>query len=169
MVIAASAGGLAPLRCIIAALPAPCSISVFVVVHTGDSPSQLPYLLNRPQFPAVFSADSAAIEASHVYVAPPGHHMIVEPGRIRLSRSPKTHYTRPAADPLFESAAASYGNAVVGVVLSVGDSDAAAGMLAIKRHGGIAMVQDPVEPRVPACHPRYSQATIPICVCQSVP
>jgi two-component system chemotaxis response regulator CheB len=85
------------------------------------------------------------IEAGHVYVAPPDQHMVLEPVRIRLNQGPKVHHTRPAADPLFISAAESHGRRVMGIVLSGGDSDGAAGLRAIATHGGTALVQDPDE------------------------
>ena len=106
VVIAASAGGLGPLRSIIAALPAPCTAAVFVVVHIGSNPSILPCLLGHAgPLPAAFAHDGDAIEAGRIYVAPPDRHMVLEFARIRLSHGPKVHYTRPAADPLFISAA----------------------------------------------------------------
>jgi two-component system chemotaxis response regulator CheB len=150
VVIAASAGGLEPLRRIIAALPVPCMASVFVVMHIGSGPSALPSLLARVGGPpAAFAQDGAAIEAGHIYVAPPDHHMLLEPARIRLSRGPKVHSTRPAADPLFISAAEAFGERVIGVVLSGGGSDGAAGLRAIKRHGGTALVLRPEDAAMP--------------------
>ena len=116
--IAGSAGGLEPLRLIMAALPIPCSAAVFVVLHIGPHPSVLPRLLSSSgHVPATFAEDGFLIEAGHVYVAPPDHHMFLEPDRIRLSRGPKVNYTRPAADPLFISAAEVCGQRVMGIVL----------------------------------------------------
>src|SRR5205807_9134582 len=40
-----------------------------------------------------------------IYVAPPDHHMVLGSVSIRLNQGPKVHYTRPAAGPLFISAA----------------------------------------------------------------
>jgi two-component system chemotaxis response regulator CheB len=85
------------------------------------------------------------IEAGHIYVAPPDHHMFLEPDRIRLDQGPKIHHTRPAADPLFISTAKSHGQRVMGIVLSGGDGDGATGLRAITEHGGIALVQSPLE------------------------
>jgi two-component system chemotaxis response regulator CheB len=149
VVIAASAGGLDPLRRIIAALPVPCSAAVFVVVHIGPHPSVLPTLLSG-QHAAIFGQDGALIEAGHIYVAPPDHHMLLGLGRIRLDQGSKIHHTRPAADPLFISAAETYGRRVMGIVLSGGDGDGAAGLRAITRHGGTALVQDPQEAAAPS-------------------
>jgi two-component system, chemotaxis family, protein-glutamate methylesterase/glutaminase len=150
VVIAGSAGGLDPLRQIIAALPVPCSASVFVVMHIGPNRSVLPSLLTRPGLPASFAKDYAPIEPGHVYVAPPDHHILLEPGRMRLSQGPKVNYTRPAADPLFESAAEAYGSRVLGIVLSGGDSDGAIGLRVIKERGGTSIVQRPEDAVFPS-------------------
>jgi two-component system chemotaxis response regulator CheB len=151
VVIAASAGGLDPLRRIIAALPVPCLAAVFVVVHIGAHPSILPRLLNRDsQLPAMFAQDGVLIEAGHIYVAPPDHHMLLAADRITLNQGPKVHHTRPAADPLFISAAESHGQGVMGIVLSGGDGDGAVGLRTIRERGGTAIVQDPEEAATPS-------------------
>jgi two-component system chemotaxis response regulator CheB len=151
VVIAASAGGLDPLRRIIAALPVPCSAAVFVVVHIGPNPSILPSLLSTDsQHPATFAQDGVLIEAGNIYLAPPDHHMLLGSDRITLNQGPKVHYTRPAADPLFISAAESHGQGVMGIVLSGGGSDGAAGLRIIREHGGTAIVQDPDEAAIPS-------------------
>jgi two-component system chemotaxis response regulator CheB len=151
VVIAASAGGLGPLRRIISALPVVCSAAVFVVVHIGPHRSVLPRLLGSDSpHPASFARDGTLIEVGHVYVAPPDHHMILDSDRIRLSQGPKVNFTRPAADPLFISAAESHRRSVMGIVLSGGDGDGAAGLRIIKEHGGTALVQDPKEAETPS-------------------
>jgi two-component system chemotaxis response regulator CheB len=148
VVIGASSGGLKPLRQITAALPVPCSASIFVVLHIGNHPSVLPSLLQYG-LAASFAKGGELIEAGHIYVAPPDHHMLLKPGFIRLTQEPKVHYTRPAVDPLFISAAQAYGTRVVGIVLSGGNSDGAAGLRAIREHGGITFVQSPEEALMP--------------------
>jgi two-component system chemotaxis response regulator CheB len=151
VVIAASAGGLGPLQCIVGALPVPCSAAVFVVMHIGHHQSTLPDLLGGSgQHPASFAQHGGLIEAGHIYVAPPDHHMLVWPHHISLSQGPKVHHARPAADPLFISAAKVYGPRVMGIVLSGGDGDGAAGLRAVAKHGGTALVQDPVEAAAPS-------------------
>jgi two-component system chemotaxis response regulator CheB len=71
-----------------------------------------------------------------IYLAPPNYHMLLDGGRIRLFNGPKEHFTRPAIDPLFRSAAIAYGVQVVGVILSGALYDGASGLMEIKRHGG---------------------------------
>lgn len=149
IVIAASAGGLQPLRRIVAALPKECPVSVFIVVHIGDQQSGLPEILSqRSKLSVSFARDGSPIQPSHIYVAPPDQHMVLELGRIRLNNGPKVHHTRPAADPLFISAAHVYGNRVMGIVLSGGDDDGAEGLRAITQHGGRGVVQKPEEAAV---------------------
>ncbi len=151
VVIAASAGGLDPLRHIIAALPVPCLAAVFVVMHIGPHPSVLPHVLQScGGHPATFGCDGALIEAGHIYVAPPDHYMSLETHRIRLNQGAKVHYTRPAADPLFISAAETHGQRVMGIVLSGGSRDGAAGSRAIEKYGGMVLVQNPREAEVPS-------------------
>jgi len=71
--------------------------------------------------------------------------MIVDDGRLLLNRGPKEHYTRPAIDPLFRSAAHHYGRRVIGVILSGFGDDGVSGLIAIKAAGGLSIVQHPFE------------------------
>jgi two-component system chemotaxis response regulator CheB len=159
VVIGASAGGLEPLLRIIAAVPVPCAAAFFIVQHIGCRPSILPDLLGGAgRLPTSFARDGASIEAGHIYVAPADHHMVLETARIRLSREQPLHYTRPAADPLFVSAAEAHGQQVIGIVLSGGGSDGAIGLRAIKQHGGTTIVQHPEDAAMPWM-PRAALAT----------
>jgi two-component system chemotaxis response regulator CheB len=126
-------------------LPGGFAASIFIVVHIGAHPSILPQLLTRHgSLPATHAQDGEPVRSGHIYVAPPDRHMLVSPEGIRLTRGPREHFTRPAIDPLFRSAADTYGPRVIGVVLSGAGSDGASGLHAIKRQGGLAVVQDPL-------------------------
>jgi two-component system chemotaxis response regulator CheB len=150
VVIAASAGSVSAVIEIVAALPASWPSAMFIAFHTGARPSILPELLNDVgKLPSSHPENGELIEPGHVYVAPPDCHMRVGHGHIWLRRDPRVHFTRPAADPLFQSAAEAYGDKVIGIVLSGGSSDGAAGLTSIKAHGGWAIVQDPDEAPVP--------------------
>jgi two-component system chemotaxis response regulator CheB len=76
--------------------------------------------------------------------------MLLDRSRIWLTQSPKVHFTRPAADPLFVSAAEAFGEDLLGVVLSGGDGDGAEGLRQVKKQGGISLVQEPEEAEVPS-------------------
>jgi two-component system chemotaxis response regulator CheB len=152
IVIAASAGGVQALRRLVSQLPADLGASVFVVVHIGPNrPSLLPHILSQAgPLPAYHPVHGQAIEQGRIYVAPPDFHMRLHPGIIHLDRGPKVRHTRPAADPLFQSAAEAYGPRTVGVVLTGGDHDATEGARAIKTHGGLIIVQQPYEADMPS-------------------
>jgi two-component system chemotaxis response regulator CheB len=149
--IGASAGALDAVRRITEALPRNCEAAIIVVFHVGAIPSQLPEILSwHGKMPVLFAEHGATLEPGRIYVAPPDHHVLLEgPGRIRLDRGSKVHNTRPAVDPLFTSAAAAFGQRVVGVVLSGRSKDGATGLKKIKDQGGLALVQDPEEAAVP--------------------
>jgi two-component system chemotaxis response regulator CheB len=143
LVIGGSAGGLEILQRVLNELPPDLPASVFIVVHFGDQ-SMLSRVLDRASSLPVTEARSGEVpRRGHVYVAIPGEHMLLHDDHILLSRGPRENQARPAIDPLFRSAAATYGPRVVGLVLSGSLSDGTAGLRAIKRCGGLALAQDP--------------------------
>ena len=144
-VIGASAGGVEALREFVAELPADHAGSVFIVLHLSTgSASVLPDILARAgPLPAAPAVDGEPIEGGRIYVAPPDRHMTLEPGRVALMLGPRENGHRPAVDALFRSAARSYGERVMGVVLSGSGDDGTAGLQAITAVGGRALAQDP--------------------------
>ncbi len=98
---------------------------------------------------AVYPEDRDPIQPGRIYVAPPDHHMSIEDGCVRITHGPKENRHRPSVDVLFRSAALAYGAKVVGVVLTGNLNDGTAGLLAIKKCGGMAVVQDPTEASYP--------------------
>ncbi|MBA3773700.1 MAG: chemotaxis protein CheB [Ramlibacter sp.] len=159
VVIGASLGGVEALQTLVSALPADFPAAVLMVLHVGNHPSILPELLSaRGPLKASHAIDGEPVRAGHIHVAPPDHHLLVDGARLRLTRGPKEHHSRPAIDPLFRSAALESGPMVVGVVLTGRLDDGTAGLQAIKECGGIAVVQTPedaVEPSMPASALKY--------------
>lgn len=145
IVIGASSGGVESLPQLMAQLSENLPAALFVVQHTSPrSKGFLARILDRAgPLTAKMAEDNDPINQGHVYVAPPDHHLLVKGGHIRLSRGPKENRTRPAIDPLFRSAAAAYGARVMGVLLTGLRDDGVAGLVTIKRCGGIVIVQDP--------------------------
>lgn len=144
VVIGASAGGVEAIRFITARLPADFAAAVFIVLHVGAHKSQLPSLLNQEgPLPAVHAKNGALILTGHIYIAPPDHHLVIEPGHMLLTKGPRENWARPAVDPLFRGAAQAYGPDVIGVILTGGLGDGTAGLHEIKERGGITVVQDP--------------------------
>ena len=152
VVIGASAGGIDALRVIAAGLPADFPAPICVVLHTApQSPGVLHEILSRAgPLPATNPADGERIAPRHIYVAPPDHHLLVEPGKVRVTKGPKENRFRPAIDPLFRSAAQVFGPGAIGVVLTGSLDDGSAGLWTLKQLGGVAVVQDPLDALYPA-------------------
>jgi two-component system chemotaxis response regulator CheB len=143
--IGASLGGLEAMTILLHALPSDFKLPVVLVQHRmPHAEGMLVELLQaHSSLPVVEPDDKDPIEPGHIYVAPPNYHLLAEPGSLALSVDPPVSFARPSIDVLFESLAASYGDAVLGVVLTGSNRDGAAGAAAIKEAGGRIFVQDP--------------------------
>ena len=146
IVMGCSAGGIEPLTQIVEGLPADLPAAVCIVQHFPEwAESALPRILNRlGTLPAKQAEDGETLSPGHIYVAPPGRHFeFAAPNKVRLTSGPRENGVRPAVDCLFRSAATVFGPRVVGVVLSGSLDDGSAGLQAIKRRGGVTIIQDP--------------------------
>ncbi len=152
VVVGASAGGIEALTGLFAGLPSGLPAAVFVTVHIAPfAVSSLPDILSRAgPLPAAHAQDGERVQNGRVYVAPPNYHMLLEDDLVCLSLGPRVNHTRPAIDPLFQSAARAYGPRVAGIVLSGMLDDGTAGLQEIKARGGTALVQDPQEASSPS-------------------
>ena len=151
IVIGGSAGALEALRTIVSGLPHDLPASIFVVIHSAPGrESKLPDILSRASpLSATLATDKLLIESGRIYVAPSDLHLIIENRHMATVHGPKENRSRPAIDPLFRSAAVNYGPRVIGVLLSGSLDDGTAGLSAIKKSGGITIVQDPAEALYP--------------------
>jgi len=164
-VIGASAGGVEALRTLVAALPADLPAALFIVLHVGSHKSILPWLLDQSEgLPVTHANDGEMFEPGHIYVAPPDHHMVIEPGRISLTKGPRENWARPAIDPLFRSAASVCGANTIGVILTGALNDGTAGLYEVAEAGGVTIVQDPAEALNPSM-PRSALAHVAVDHC----
>jgi two-component system chemotaxis response regulator CheB len=85
------------------------------------------------------------LKKGRIYIAPPNRHLIVDGHRLALGEGARENHARPAIDPMLRSAAACCGARTVGVVLTGTLGDGASGLWAVKRVGGISVVQDPTD------------------------
>src|SRR3954447_10202099 len=145
IVIGASWGGLHAVGEILAGLPADFRVTVLVVQHRAeDAQDLLAGLLDRRgPLPVREVEDKAPLLGPGVLVAPQGYHVLVERDHFALSTEAQVRFSRPSIDVALETAADALGPAVVGVVLTGANDDGAVGLAAVRRRGGVAVVQDP--------------------------
>lgn len=151
VVVAASAGGLEPLRTLCSTVAPDLPAGIAVVLHRNPYADGmiLPVLRKHAAVPVVEPREGEPFARGTVFIAPRDRHLLLEDGAFHLSRGPKQHALRPAADPLFSSAAQAYGERVLAVVLSGGGFDGASGCLAVKDAGGVVLAQDLKEADMP--------------------
>src|ERR1051325_3072942 len=120
IVIGGSAGSLESLKTVLRGLADDLAAAVIVVMHLrAREKSYLPQFVTQASpFPVLTAAEGERIEKRKVYVAVPDRHVMVAKGHLHLSRGPKEGLHRPSINATFRSAAAVYGDAVVGVLLS---------------------------------------------------
>jgi two-component system chemotaxis response regulator CheB len=146
VVIGGSAGALKPLKAILEQIPGDFPAAIFVTIHIpADFPSLLPRVLNSGPLTVKHPEDQEQIRPGTVYIAPPDFHLLMEKGRVHLSRGARENRHRPAIDPMFRAAARFYGPRVIGIILSGHLDDGSSGLMAVKMRGGLTAVQKPDE------------------------
>jgi two-component system chemotaxis response regulator CheB len=162
VVVGGSAGSLKPLQELAAALPADLPGPVLVTIHVGEGRrTGFPSILARAgTLPVAHATAGERLRPGRIYVAPPGHHLLVPGGVAELSNGPRVNYSRPAADVMFASAARWFGARVMAVVLSGLMDDGARGATLVARAGGAVVVQEPGEAEHPSM-PRSALVAAP--------
>ncbi len=146
IVIGASTGGFYALKRLITALPGGFEFPILIVQHISSNSDNFMarYLDGISKLTVKEADEKEAILPGTVYIAPPNYHMLVEENfTIGLSTEEKIRYARPSIDVLFESAVYAYGNQLIGIVLTGANNDGSEGLLAIKKAGGLTIVQTP--------------------------
>ncbi|MCE9557036.1 MAG: chemotaxis protein CheB [Planctomycetes bacterium] len=143
--IGSSYGGVQTLAALVAGIPKDLPASILIVQHLpSERKSYLSDILsNAGSLPAIDAHEGAEICPGMIFVAPANNHLSVKSGRIQIDQGPRENGFRPAIDVLFRSVALEYGPRAIGIVLSGHLDDGTAGLFAIKREGGLAVVQDP--------------------------
>lgn len=148
IVIGASAGGLAALLRVLPGLPADYQHAIVVVMHIpAGRKSQLAEIFQRHLlFPVREACDKEQVLSGTLYFAGSGHHLLIDNDHhFSLSSTAPVQFSRPSIDTLMLSAAAAYGPALLGIVLTGANRDGAAGLAAIGAAGGLTVVQEPDE------------------------
>lgn len=148
IVIGCSAGGVQALGELFKTLPKELEASIFVVQHIpSNSLGLLPEIIQKTTALRVHHPKhNEEICHGTIYMAPPDRHMLLEEsGRIYLTHGARVNRSRPAIDPLFRSAAITYGKRVICIILSGLLDDGTLGAMLVKNRGGLVIVQDPKE------------------------
>ncbi|MBD1919252.1 MULTISPECIES: chemotaxis protein CheB [Cyanophyceae] len=159
IVVGASAGGMQALKQLVAQFPKGFPASIFVVNHMGAETTGdvLVRALNESGGLTCEQAhNEQPFQSGHIYLAPADQHILLVEGKILVTKGARENRYRPAIDPLFRSAAVAYGNRVIGIILTGYLDDGTSGMMAIKRCGGLCIVQDPLD----ASYPDMPQSVI---------
>lgn len=144
--IGASAGGVTALNKLFRMLPENFERPIIVVLHLGDK-SFIPSAFYAPKGVKICEAEEKAqIEKKHIYFSPPSYHLLIEDDfSFSLTTEEKVQFARPSLDVTMDSLALAYRENLLGIVLTGANEDGADGLLSIKEHGGLCIVQDPEE------------------------
>jgi two-component system chemotaxis response regulator CheB len=159
--IGTSAGGLHALGLILGRLPSSFDAPIVIVQHRAPGSHDLAMVLqDSTELVVVEAEDKQIMQDGHVYIAPPDYHVLIAPGEIALTTDAPVRFSRPSIDVMFESAAESYGDALVAVVLTGANQDGCRGAARVASLGGRVIVQDPAT---------AESQTMPAAVARSVP
>jgi two-component system chemotaxis response regulator CheB len=146
LAIGASTGGPGAIVQVLRALPRGLPAPVLFVLHIDEpfGAAFAEWLDSQTPHRVTYARDRESLDSvrGQVLMAPPGQHLTVSAGRIRLSTEAPRHSCRPSVDVLFESLALDRGAEVLACLLTGMGRDGAAGLLAIRRAGGFTLAQD---------------------------
>lgn len=151
ILIGGSAGSYDPILAILDNIPSYISQAMVFVIHRNPKyETQIESSLSeRLQRKVISAMDKTPIEPNHIYFAPPGYHLLVEPDySFALDISETVNYSRPSIDVLFESAAEIYRSRCTAILLSGANTDGGQGVRKVLEFGGKSIVQSPHEAHI---------------------
>lgn len=166
VVIGCSAGGINALKKIFKSVTIKPFFPIIVALHQMDDYDNKTYLLFKDsyRFPIKEAEDKEHIKNGVVYFAPSGYHLSLEDnGFFSLSLEDKVNFSRPSIDVLFKSAAWSFNNKVVGVLLTGSNSDGSMGVNEIEKYGGKIIIEDPNSAQIkemPICGLKHTKEAV---------
>lgn len=132
---------------ILRGLPAGFPIPILLVIHIGNpfGAAFAEWLDGQSMLRVRYANDGEQIPTlgqSGVIIAPPNFHLVVQRGKLRLTRDPERHSCRPSVDVLFESLAREFGETTAACLLTGMGKDGAMGLLALRHAGALTFAQD---------------------------
>jgi len=147
VVIGVSIGALNAMKTILGQLPSGFPLPIVIVIHRerfSDETLQI-LLAGFGNLPVIEPEDKDDFKPGTIYIAPPDYHLLFEENHISLSQDLPINHARPSIDVLFESAAETFSSKAIGIILTGSSKDGAKGLAAIKKAGGLTIVQEPSE------------------------
>lgn len=146
--IGCSMGGFSALKLLLGALDRRLQQTIVICSHSSGETSGLlaALLAKHSALPVEEARERCIARPGVVHVAPGGYHLLIERDHcFALSVDPALHFSRPSIDVLFDSAARTYRNGLIGVMLTGASTDGASGLTTVRRYGGVGIVQNPAE------------------------
>lgn len=142
--LGASTGGPGALATVLRSISRDYPIPIAAIVHIDGrfATALAEWLAGQTKRDVRFARDGELVAGGAVSIAPPDCHLTIAGGRYRLVEAPPRNHCRPSIDVLFESAAVEYGARIAACLLTGMGRDGAAGMLAVRNHGGFTIAQD---------------------------
>lgn len=145
--IGGSTGAPAAMMHILRELPGRFPIPILLVIHIGEpfSAAFADWLDGLSPLPVRYANDGENLPVfgqAGIVMAPPGLHLAVQRGKLRLTRDPERNSCRPSVDVLFESLAKEMGSQTAACLLTGMGRDGAAGLLALRHAGALTIAQD---------------------------
>jgi two-component system CheB/CheR fusion protein len=144
VVVGASAGGVEALSRFVGSLPVDFSAPVVIAQHLDPArPSHLAEILARQSPLPVRSVEPReALVPGTVFVVPSNRHVTITDHHVDVHPDGDRRPT-PSVDLLLSTAATTFGERLIAVILTGSGSDGAAGAHAVKEAGGTVIIQDP--------------------------
>jgi len=160
--IGTSWGGLAALTKLLGGLPADFSVPIVVVQHRSPTSEHLlgQLLQDATDLKVCEIEDKDPLTAGSVHLAPANYHVMIDQGYLSLTVEEPVRYSRPSIDVMLSSAADTYAEGAIGVVLTGANEDGSRGLAQIVKRGGRALVQDPKTAEVPIM-PEAARRAVP--------
>jgi two-component system, chemotaxis family, protein-glutamate methylesterase/glutaminase len=152
LVMGGSAGSLEVLLKILPKIAIVPDFAIVIVLHRKNSEDNTleELIALKTMIPVVEVEDKTPLLPGAIYIGPSDYHLLFEKdGTLSLDISEKVNYSRPSIDLSFESAADAYGVTLAGILLSGANADGTAGLKAIKKSGGITVIQKPETAEMP--------------------
>jgi two-component system CheB/CheR fusion protein len=151
VVVGSSAGGIEALLDLVANLPPDFPAPIVLAQHLDPQrQSHLASLLQaRTSLAVVSVAEHETLQPGAIYVIPSDRDVEIT-GHQVSSRAVAGQISRPSIDHLLTSAAYSYREGLIAVILTGSGQDGALGAQAVKAYGGTVVIQNPATAQYPA-------------------